>query len=76
MIIGTDTNPKKQIYYISALILEELKTTPTINFDFFQIYFEIKNKEDISFNLFSLSLDWLFMLGAIKQNKNNLEKCF
>ena len=76
MIIGTDTNPKKQIYYISALILEELKATPMRTIDFFQIYFEINKKEDISFNLFSLSLDWLFMLGAITQSENYLIKCF
>jgi len=76
MIIGNDINPKKQIYYISALILEELKLISTQNFDFFQVYYRIKKKENISINLFSLSLDWLFILGAIKHNHNELEKCF
>lgn len=76
MIIGKDINPKKQIYYISALIIEELKIASVPTFDFFQMYYNIKKKEDISINLFSLSLDWLYMLGAIKQSGNKLEKCF
>ncbi len=76
MIIGKDINPKKHIYYLSALIIEELNNTETSTVDYFNIYHKIKAKEDISINLYSLSLDWLFLLGAIKQNKNKLEKCF
>ena len=76
MIIGKDINPQKHIYYLSALIIEELKDVKTSNFDFLYIYNRIKSKEDISINLYSLSLDWLFLLGAIKQNKNKLVKCF
>lgn len=76
MIIGKDINPQKQIYYLSALIIEELNNTETSTVDYFNIYHKIKTKEDISINLYSLSLDWLFLLGAIKQNKNKLEKCF
>jgi len=76
MIIGRDINPKKQIYYLSALILNEIKTTEEDDFDFFDIYHRIRSKEGISINLYSLSLDWLFLLGAIKKDKNRLIKCF
>lgn len=76
MILGKNINPKKQIYYLSALIIEELKNVETSDFDYFDIYHKIKTREYISINLYSLSLDWLFLLGAIKQNKNKLEKCF
>ncbi len=76
MILGKDINPKKQIYYLSALIIEELKKTEVDTFDFFETYRIIKEKEDISINLFSLSLDWLFLLGAVNNNKNKLIKCF
>ncbi len=77
MILGKDINPKKQIYYISALILNELKNTKSTEFDFFDIFSSLKRKEnDITINLYSLSLDWLFLLGAIKKDKNRLIKCF
>lgn len=76
MIIGKDINPKKQIYYLSALILDELRNIEGDTFDFFDIYYKMKLKEGVSINLYSLSLDWLFLLGAIKKNNNRLEKCF
>lgn len=77
MILGKDINPKKQIYYISALILSELKNSKSTEFDFFEIFSSLKLKEnDITINLYSLSLDWLYLLGAIKKDKNRLIKCF
>ena len=76
MIIGKDINPKKQIYYLSAQIINELKHLKSNEFDYFHIYHLIKSKEDISLNLYSLALDWLFLLGAIKKEKNRLIKCF
>lgn len=77
MILGKDTNPKKQIYYISALVLNELKDADNAEFDFFDILKSLKLKDnDITINLYSLSLDWLYLLGAIKKEKNRLIKCF
>ena len=77
MILGKDINPKKQIYYISALVLNELKSIDNSEFDFFDIFNSLKMKEkNLSVNLYSLSLDWLFLLGAIKKDKNRLIKCF
>ena len=77
MILGKDINPKKQIYYISALILNELKSFDNTEFDFFSIFNSLKIKEkDLTINLYSLSLDWLYLLGAIKKDKNRLIKCF
>ena len=77
MILGKDINPKKQIYYISALVLNELKNTDNTEFDFFDIFNSLKLIEnDITVNLYSLSLDWLYLLGAVKKDKNRLIKCF
>jgi hypothetical protein len=76
MIIGKDINPQKQIYYLSALIIKELQVSETETLDYFAVYHKLKAQEEISINLYSLSLDWLFLLGAIKQNKDRIEKCF
>lgn len=77
MILGKDVNPKKQVYYISALVLDELRHIEGREFDFFDIYHSLKSKEkDITVNLYSLSLDWLFLLGAIKKENSRLIKCF
>ncbi|WP_320112538.1 ABC-three component system middle component 6 [Draconibacterium orientale] len=76
MIISSDIHPQKKVYYIGALIIQELKQLGTTEFDFFNLYAALKEKENISMNLFSLSLDWLFLLGAIDKKKNKLIVCF
>ncbi len=74
MIIGKDLNPERQVYYISGLILSIIKNSDN-EIDFFKVFQEINKKEDISINLYTLSLDWLFVLGIINQNGGNIIKC-
>lgn len=77
MILGKNTNPKKQIYYISALVIDELRSINKPEFDFLDVFNSLKKKEkDITLNLYALSLDWLFLLGAIKKDKDRILKCF
>ncbi len=73
MIINKDTNPERQIYYLSSLILEDINKTKEI--DFFKIYFKLKKNTDISINLFTFSLDWLYLLGFIKKDKGGILIC-
>lgn len=72
MIINKDINPERQIYYISSLILKELKNK---NSNFFEIYSNLKKKTNLSINLFVFSIDWLFLLGIIKIEKGEILKC-
>lgn len=76
MIISSDIHPQKKIYYLGALIIKELKLLNTKKFDFFSLYTTLKEKESISMNLYSLSLDWLFLLGAIEKKESKLVVCF
>ena len=76
MILGKDTNPQKQLYYLGGQVLAELKQSDQKEFDYFEIYHSIKTRESISINLFTLTLDWLFLLGAVKNKKGKLVKCF
>lgn len=76
MIVSSDIHPQKKVYYIGALIINELKSLGAKEFDFFYLYTTLKEKENISMSLFSLSLDWLFLLGAIDKKNNKLIVCF
>lgn len=76
MIVSSDIHPQRKIYYIGALIIQELKKIGTKEIDFFVLYTSLKEKEKISINLFSLSLDWLFLLGAIDKRNNKIIVCF
>ena len=76
MIIGKDIHPERKIYYLGALILDTLKKSPGKEFDFFYIYQKVNESKKVSMKLFTLTLDWLFLLGAINSNKGYIEKCF
>jgi len=74
VIVNQDNHPQRQLYYLGAKTLETLNSKGGA-VDFFDIYQEIKIKEDISIRLFVLTIDWLFLLGAITSDKGLIERC-
>ena len=76
MIVGKDTNPERKLYYVGALILEVIKSSPKKEVDFFDALQLVNEREKVSISLFALAMDWLFLLGAISSNKGRIEKCF
>ena len=77
MIISKDINPERDFYYLGAKIIEILSKSEKKKYDFFLAFEELKSNENISINLFTLTLDWLFLLGAIeKSEKGFITKCF
>lgn len=76
MIVSKNTLPDKDIYYVGALILDVLEETDTKDVDFFWVYGQIKSFYDLSISTFSLTLDWLFLLGAVDSNEGKITKCF
>lgn len=77
MIISKDTNPEKDLYYLGAKIIEELASTDSDEVDYIELLHKIKSKIQLSNNLYALSLDWLYLIGAIDlSNKGNIRKCF
>ncbi len=86
MIISRDINPKKNIYYLGALLIQILdKNLPEYDLkggkdrrsqiDFFQAFQEFKTKENISISLFIFIIDWLFLLGIIELNGKFIKRC-
>ncbi len=77
MILGKDINPEKQIYYIGALVIDELKKINGQEFNFFDVLSSLKKKdENITMNTYLLSLDWLYLIGIIKKEEDRMLKCF
>ena len=45
--------------------------------DYFDLFLSVNKSNKVSLNLYSLVLDWLFILGVIKKgNKGLIIKCF
>jgi hypothetical protein len=76
MIIGTDVNPQNNVYHIGAKIIQVLKSYDYDLIDSFQIYSDLNKNDKVSFNLFSLALDWLYLLEVIEPIEGQLKRCF
>jgi len=76
MIIGKDIKPERQIYHLGALLIEILQDIPNRNIELFDVFEQMNNYETVSMNAFILTLDWLFLLGAITNDRGRIIKCF
>ncbi len=76
MIIGKDIKPERQIYRLGALLLEVMQSTSNRNFELFDVFERMNSRESVSVNAFILTLDWLFLLGAIANDRGRIVKCF
>jgi hypothetical protein len=76
MIIGKDIKPERQIYNLGALLLGVLQETPNRNIELFDTFEHMNSREAVSVNAFILTLDWLFLIGAITNDKGRIVKCF
>jgi len=77
MIISKDINPERDLYYLGAKVIEILSGESGESVDFFDVYKKLNATERVSINLYSLTLDWLFLLGVIDNSeKGDIQKCF
>ncbi|MEW8660674.1 MAG: ABC-three component system middle component 6 [Candidatus Thiodiazotropha endolucinida] len=76
MILNKDVRPDRKIYYIGSLIIEKLMEEPEQSIDYLSIYEGLRKEENITSEIFFLTLDWLFLLGAIKLEEGVVSKCF
>lgn len=75
MIVGRNTSPNFQVYNIGALILAVFKEKRTKHISVIELFELVKAKQKISISLFSLGLDWLFILGAVKNDRGKIVLC-
>lgn len=76
MIVGKDIKPERQIYHLGAVLLEVLQDTPDKTMEIFDVFERMNGHEVVSVSAFILTLDWLFLLGAIAGDRGHIIKCF
>ena len=77
MIISKDINPERDFYYLGAKVIEIILNIEDNEVVFFDLFEKINLSEKISVNLFTLTLDWLFLIGAITKSENgDIAVCF
>lgn len=77
MIIDKNINPERDLYYLGSILIDVLQNNGKKEVDYMDLYSLVNIKKDITINLYSLTLDWLFILGLIaKGEKGKIRICF
>jgi hypothetical protein len=77
MIVNKNINPERDLYYLGGKVIEVLNSLNQKEVDYFDLFLSVNKLNKITLNLYSLVLDWLFILQVIKKgNKGLIIKCF
>lgn len=77
MIVNKNINPERDLYYLGGKVIEVLNSYTKNEIDYFDLFLSVNKSNKVSLNLYSLVLDWLFIIGVIKKgNKGLIIKCF
>ena len=72
MIMPYDIKPQASLYVYGAYVLRALKDQKYLRIT--DLFMEVKSKHEFSFSVFVLTLDWLFMIGALEMKCEDGEK--
>ncbi len=77
MIISKNSKPEYNLYFLGAQVLKHLKIKNKEEYDAYLLYEELKEFiNPYSFTQHIMTLDWLFILGAIKlTSKEKIKLC-
>ena len=74
MLLPDNIHPENSIYYNGAFVIESLKKDTSYNM--LELYQAVKAKKEMSFSVFVLCLDWLYLIDVAKLNpKGEIELC-
>lgn len=70
MVVPDNVTPKFSLYVAGAMVLKILKESGPLCFELLYDRFKMELNESNVIRVFVLSLDWLFLLGAIYINED------
>lgn len=69
-MILTERKPEKSLYFLGSHLLSIIDSTNT-TLTVMELYEQVDSGLELGLNRFLLTLDWLYMLGAIKLTEEN-----
>lgn len=76
MIVDRNTNPERDLYYLGGKVIEIIADSE-IEYDYMELFADLNKSLNVSISLYSLVLDWLYILGVIRKGKKGrIVKCF
>lgn len=74
MLLPDNIHPDHSIYYISSFLLEQLHNNSTQSI--LDLYENVINRKKISFPVYILCLDWLYLIGVAELNsRGDVQLC-
>ncbi len=74
MLLPDNIHPENTIYYNGALVLQALQKK--LKQSLLDLYENVKRQRNISFSIFILCLDWLYLIDlAILDNNGEIKLC-
>ncbi len=72
MLLPDNVHPELSIYYNGFVILAELEIISEQKV--LELYHNVKKSNDMSFSMFILSLDWLYLIQLAQINEEGVVK--
>lgn len=74
MLLPDNIHPDSSIYYNGAFVIDSLKVGST--YKMLDLYQDVKRKKQMSFSVFILCLDWLYLIEVARLNSDGeIELC-
>jgi uncharacterized protein YybS (DUF2232 family) len=73
MLLPDNIHPKNSIYYNGALVLQVLQKKNGL--DLVSLYLEVKQVKELTFSVFILCLDWLYIANIAEIKEGRVELC-
>ena len=74
MLLPDNIHPDNSIYYNGAFVIESLKKGTS--YSMLDLYQQVKAKRIMSFSIFILCLDWLYLIEVARINsEGEIELC-
>lgn len=73
MLLPDNIHPENSIYYNGAIVLNVLQESTDL--ELVSIYQKVKRTKNLSFPVFLLCLDWLYIINVAEVKNGRIELC-
>jgi len=73
MLLPDNVHPENSIYYNGAVVLQVLQKNDKL--EMLDLYNRVKEVQYLSFPVFVLCLDWLYLIDVAELRKEKVELC-
>ena len=73
MILPDNIHPEDCIYYNGSIVLDIIQHNKRMSIT--DLFARVREKKNLSYSMFLLCLDWLFLIDAVLVNEGTVSLC-